>query len=212
VREHVRAALIALAILVHGVAASPLPKSAKRASFEQDIAKEELNRWVGILGAVGVDATPKELSDLVYQTSVALVDVRSTLLGPFRGWFRLTGTGQGWGLFTYPDSYPHQLTVAVRGVEQVWRPIYVALDPEYTWRRDVFVYRRVRGVYDGNTLRAGASYENFVRWTAREAFADFPEALQVRVGFYRFHTVRPDEPRDPERVEKHMRIIDRNAL
>lgn len=211
-REHVRAALIGLAVLVHGVAASPLPKAAKRSALQNEVAIDELNRWVGLLGAVGITTTREALAEGAYRTAQSLVGVRSTLMTPFRGWLRVTGTGQGWGLFTYPDTYPHQLVVYKRGEDQVWTPVYIALDHEYTWHRDVLAYRRIRGVYHGSTNKTAASYENFASWVARDVFAEFPDALQAKIGFVRFHTVRPGEPVDSERVEKHTRIIDRNAL
>ncbi len=208
-RDHVRAALIAVTLIVYGVAASPLPKSVKRSHFEQPIAVEELDRWVGILGGAGVTVTRAELADRAYVVGRALADVRSALLGPFKGWFRVSGTGQGWGLFTYPDSYPHQLVIEVRPSEGEWRPVYAALDPDAPWRRDQLAYRRVRGVYDGNTRKPGASYDNFVQRIGRLALTDFPDAAEARVGFISTHSTMPGRPRDPERLPKLQRTVAR---
>jgi len=205
----VRAALIALALVVYGVAASPLPKTVKRSHFEQPIAIEELDRWVGILGRIGVATTRAELSGRAYEAGRALADVRGALLGPFKGWFRVSGTGQGWGLFTYPDSYPYQLVIEVRPAAGDWRPVYAALDPDAAWRRDQLAYRRVRGVYDGNTRKPGASYENFADRIGRLALADFPDAAEARVGFIRTHSTMPGRPRDPERLPQHQRTVAR---
>ncbi|MDP2315591.1 MAG: hypothetical protein Q8P41_22015 [Pseudomonadota bacterium] len=214
-RDHVRAALIAVVLLVSGIAASPMPKSVRRAHFETPIAIEEVDRWVGILGGVGVTVTRKELADRTYTVGKFFADLRGTLLGPFKGWFRVTGTGQGWGLFTYPDSYPHQLVIEVRaagsapGSEDGWRPIYAALDPDAAWHRDQLAYRRVRGVYDGNTRKPGPSYDNFVAWASRQAFADLPDAAEVRIGFIRTHSTMPGVQPDPERLPKFQRVVAR---
>ncbi len=207
-RDQLRAVLIALVIAVYGVAASPLPKGVKRSQFETAMAKEELDRWVGILGGVGVTTTRKDLADFSWEWGQSLSQVRSALLGPFRPWFRVSGTGQGWGLFTYPDTFPHQLTVDVR-VNGEWKRVYAGLDDEADWMRDTLVYRRVRGVYDGNTRKPGASYTNFANWIGRRALEDFPEATEARVGFLRFHTLAPGEAPDPERTEKYQRVVTR---
>ncbi len=204
-----RAALLALTVLVYGVAASPLPKSVKRSHFETPIAIEEVDRWVGILGGVGIDVTRKELSDGSYEVGRFFADVRRTLLGPFKEWFRVSGTGQGWGLFTYPDSYPHQLVIEVRKKGGTWRPVYAALDPDAGWRRSQLAYRRVRGVYDGNTRKPGASYTHFVAWVGGLALTDHPDADEARVGFIRTHSTMPHVTPDPERLARHHRVVQR---
>lgn len=208
-RAHLRAILIALALLVNGIAASPLPKSVKRSQFTSEVGVEELDRWVGILGGVGVTVTRKDLGEQLYTVGKFFTDLRRSLLGPFGTWFRTTGTGQGWGLFTYPDSYPHQLVIEVRKAGGDWRPVYAALDPDATWRRSTFVYRRVRGVYDGNTQKPGASYDNFVARVGEQALAEFPDEAEVRVGFIRTHSTMPNVKPDPERLPAFRRVVTR---
>lgn len=207
-RDHLRAAALTIVLVVHGIAASPLPKSVKRAQFETAMAREELDRWAGILGGVGIAITREELAERSYAIGTDLAALRTTLLGPARPWFRLSGTGQAWGLFTYPDSWPHQLVVEIR-VGTEWRTIYAGLDPDAAWRRDQLAYRRVRGVYDGNSSKPGKSYQPFVNWIGRLALADFPEAEEARVKFLRFHTRAPGEPQDPEVLEKFARTVAR---
>ena len=208
VRDHVRAALIAATLLVHGIAASPLPKSVKRANFDSEMATEEFDRWVGILRGVGIRTTRKALADDAYASGVVLADLRGFLLGPFRPWFRISGTGQAWGLFTYPDSFPHQLVIEVRE-QGAWRAVFKALDPDAHWQRELLAYRRVRGVYDGNTQKPGPSYTHFVTWIGHRALEDFPTADAARVGFLRFHTRAPGEPADPSVEAKFQRVVER---
>jgi hypothetical protein len=194
---------------VYGLAASPLPKSLKRSQFDNPIAEEEFDKWVGILGGVGISTTRKDLADEVFDFGSIFAGVRGVLLGPFKGWFRISGTGQSWGLFTYPDSYPHQLVVEVRPAGGEWKTVFAGLDPDATWMRDQLAYRRVRGVYDGNTKNPGASYDNFVQWIGKRALEDFPDAAEVRVGFIRTHTVMPGVPPDPERLPRFQKTVTR---
>ncbi len=207
--------IIALVLGVSAVAASPMPKSVKKSHFDTPIAIEELDRWVGILGGVGLTLTRAELTEGAYGVGKFFADLRGTLLGPFKEWFRVTGTGQGWGLFTYPDSYPHQLVIEVRpgpsaaGAEAEWQPVFAALDPDAAWRSSQFTYRRVRGVYDGNTRKPGASYDNFVAWAGKQALAEFPDAAEARIGFIRTHSTMPGKTRDAERLPKFQRVVTR---
>lgn len=207
--DHVRAALIALALVVYGLAASPLPKNVRRGQFESELAREELGRWVEILGTVGITTTHAEIADGLTAVGTFFADIRAVTLKPLGPFFRLSGTGQAWGLFTYPDTWPHQLRVEIRETGGEWRAVYAGLDPDAQWMRDVLVYRRVRGVYDGNTNKPGASYDNFAEWIGRAALEDFPEADEARVGFLRFHTVQPDRPQDPKVEEKFWRAVHR---
>jgi hypothetical protein len=208
VREHVRAALIAFALLVHGIAASPLPKSVRRAQFDTPIAQEEIGRWVHLLTSVGIVTTHAEIAEASITYGTALADLRTTLLGPFRPWFRISGTGQAWGLFTFPDTFPHQLTVEIeRG--GTWERIFAGLDDDATWMRTTLAYRRVRGVYDGNTRKPAKSYDNLANWLAARALADFPDATAARIGFVRFHTKAPGEPPDTEQTVKFQRVVPR---
>lgn len=206
----IRAALLLVVIAVNLFAAAPLPKSVKRSQYDTPMAKEELGRWVDLLAGVGVHATRDELIEVSYTSGAALAAVRRAGIAPFDTIFRVTGTGQGWGLFTYPDSFPHRLTVWARsGKESAWQVLFAGLDPKHDWNADVFTYRRIRGVYDSQTSKPGSSYDAFARWVAERAFADFPNADQVRVGFVRAHITEPGRAEDPETILRHLRTFDR---
>lgn len=207
----VRAALMALVLAVYGLAALPLPHSARRAMFDEPVAREELAAQAALLGRVGVAVTPAQVADVLQASNELGVAVYERTLKPLAPLFRWTGTGQSWGLFTYPDTFPHQLTVEVRaGPKAPWVTWFAGLDPEHAWMRDVIAYRRVRGVYDGQTSKPGASWNNLTRWLARRAFEQDATLTSVRVSFRRFHSVRPGEPADPA-VEplRHVRSWDR---
>jgi len=206
-QAQLRALVIALAVAWHGLAAAPSPKSISRAQFRHPVALEELDRWVGLLGEVGVETTRPELVDHLVSTGGALVAVRSALLAPVQPVFRLTGTGQGWGLFAYPDSFPDRLIVEGRTGGEDWAPLYRALEPDHAFLAPQLTYRRVRGVYDGHTDRPGRPYDNFARWVAREAFAAQPALVEVRVRFQRTHTLPPTQPADPKTTSRLKRVV-----
>ena len=203
---HVRAALIAFALVAYGIPALPLPRSIKRAQFDTPMASEEMARWSRLVGAFGIERSGAQLADLFFAVGTVAFEARREMVAPFRDFYRVTGTGQGWGLFTYPDSFPHQLCVDIRRGAGGWVPVYAGLDPAADWNRSRLVYRRIRGVYDGSTEKPGLSYANFVDWIAGEAFTDFPEAEAVRVSFLRAHHTRPGEPQDPEKKRRWERV------
>ena len=74
-------------------------------------AQAEVERWSGILGQLGVDIPPDELTVKALEIGAASTRFRRTFLKPSRPFRTLTGTGQAWGLFTYPDPYPGRLVV-----------------------------------------------------------------------------------------------------
>jgi hypothetical protein len=233
-REHLRGAALLAVVAVQGFAALPLPHSARKSQYDTPIAREEIARWQGALAGMGIRVTRGEIVDVAWASAQGSVTLRKTVLAPFDGPLRWTGTGQGWGLFTTPDAFPHQLRVWIQPVpggttggttcaglhgteggpppsvtpppDPAWRLVYAGLDDTADWRVDQLAYRRVRGVYDGQTTRPGAAWENVARWIADRALEDFPEAARVRVGFVRRHSVVPGETPDPTETTRHLRI------
>ena len=148
-----RAALLAVVVFVHGVAASPLPPSPTTAkALANPIAVEELNGWVKLLGGLGVETTRAQLTELAIESSVVTSELRGAVMKPFRPLLRLTGTGQGWGLFTYPNTHPHRLVIEVER-DGKFEVVYRALDPEHAYLEPQLTFRRVRGVYDDNASK-----------------------------------------------------------
>lgn len=200
-KPRLRALLIGLVLLVNGF--SNLPATAvKEKDLKNPIARQELQSWSELLGHVGVERTPAQLREDAVRYGNGLAELKKRGMKPFRPAFRLTGTGQGWGLFTYPNTFPHTLHVDIDEGGS-WRTVYAALDPEADWMEGRFRFRRVRGVYDDNAWKARRSYENFVDWVAREAFEDFPEANQVSVYMIRRPAREVGQPSSPD-LEKRL--------
>ncbi len=191
--DDVRAVLLLGVVVVHGFAAAPLARSASRKRFDLPLARDELARLATLAGRVGIDTSAEQLADSAYDVVRAQSGLRNAVLAPFADALELTGTGQAWGLFTYPDRFPARLVVEGRPAEGAWRRLYASLDPNATFNRDKFVYRRIRGVYDGNSDKAGRAWDPFVSWVGMEVFAAYPEIDEVRVKFRGIHTYEPGE-------------------
>ncbi len=205
-----RAAGILGVLLLYGVMAVPLPRTVSTKTFENPVAVEELAHWTEVLAGIGVQTSPDELRDGLITAGSLLGGVKAGVLQPFKPWLRLTGTGQAWGLFTYPDTFPHRLVLEGRSDLDTWRTLFAGLDDHAGFMREVFTYRRIRGVYDGNTTTPGDSWNNFSKWAAYHALDAFPDLVEVRVGFHRFHTVPPGGVPDPEVVVRHLRVYRRD--
>ncbi len=206
--DDVRAALLLAVVVVHGFAAAPLARSANRKRYDLPLARDELGRIATLAGRFGIDSSADQLADAAYKVVKAQSGLRNAVLAPFANVLELTGTGQAWGLFTYPDRFPARLVVEGRPAEGEWRRLYASLDPNATFNRDKFVYRRIRGVYDGNSDKAGRAWNPFVSWVAMEVFAAYPDVDEVRVKFRGIHTYEPGEAAETlvESGERAMRV------
>ncbi len=191
-----RGIAIAIVLAVHGFAALPIPHSANFSVMQSPVAIAESERWSELLAHVGIEREASELRTSTARINNQLALGRKKVLAPFSQLFRYTGTGQGWGFFNTPDAYPDQLQVEAL-IEGKWTLLFAALSKETTFLSEKLTYRRVRGVYDGNTDRPGASYNHMVDWIAEETFGAFPGAQRVRVSFVRTHTTVPGQPADP---------------
>ena len=200
-----RAALIALAIVVYGIAAAPIPQAVKKKHVFSPSGRDELRRWVQVLDQVGLELTVKELGDAVVDVAQPFTEARQLALTPFKPWYRLTGTGQRWGVFAYPDTRPHRLTIACdRG--DGWETLFAAGDPDHAWASVRLRHRRMRGVWDGVAKRKkpGRVYEDFVDLVASWVADEHPSCTELRVSYWQLHAVGPGETAD-EPQEVHVR-------
>jgi hypothetical protein len=211
--NQVRAALIFLLLLVHGVFAMPWFAEIKPDALKRPEAIEELGQWRDLVASLGHDLEQDEFNAKVMGVTKVLAAPHKWLKAKLRPALKLTGTGQGWGLFVNPDTYPHRLIV--EGQEPKSRKfelIYRRLDPEHVWWDARFRYRRLRGIYDGATSRPGKVYTSFSRWVATEALLDFPQYETIRVGFIRTHSVVPGRERDTRDPRRLLRTFEREEV
>lgn len=206
-----RATLLALVIFIHGVDASPLPASVSMKTFNNPIAQDEMTQWSSLMGKVGIQASEEQLIKFIVDVGSRSADLRNFVVKPYKKVRRWTGTGQGWGLFTYPNSFPHRLHIEGREGKE-WRLLHRALDSEHDWMGSELRFRRVRGVYDDNTTTTRQSYGNFVSWMAREAFEDFPELEAVRVYYVHSHVVPPGQEKDDKSSIRLRRTVNKRDM
>lgn len=204
----VRAALIAAAMLVHGCAAMPLPRALRPQDQKSAYAQEEIARWLGILHTLGVDLGADELVSMVNEVGETATSTRKTLLTPVAWALRLTGTGQSWALFAYPDQYPNRLELEVRSGKGDWETVFRAGDPQVQLLGDAITFRRVRGVYDTVSTRSspGKVYDRFADWVGREVLAARLDADEVRVKMVQFRVTLPGEDDDQEEKTRLVRL------
>lgn len=196
----VRAGLIGLVLAVHACAATPTPRRIKPEDARTATAQEEIRLWLETFAGVGVQLTSEQLLELVNEVGGTCADLKKGIMAPFYPLLRLTGTGQSWALFAYPDRYPNRLVVEIREPGGEWEPVFRGADPEHAFLEPQIAFRRVRGVYDTAAARGspGRVYDRFVDWVARETFAAWPDADDVRVKMVQFHVDLPYEPTDQE--------------
>lgn len=207
-RAVVRAILIALVLAVHGLKAAPLPRPVSEATFKRPETQEELRRWMGLVDALGLPLTQKQVKSISQTVGGQVGRARWRVMKPFKPLFDLTGTGQGWALFATPDSHPQRLEVWIETASGE-RLVSRRTDRRFDYLGRTLAFRRVRGVYDSVTGKAKPQYTRFCRWVADRAFDDFPEAERVRVQQVRTHTVLPWEAPDPKETVKFVREIPR---
>ena len=217
----VRAALISGLILVECADAMPLPEL-RPGHLKNPIAQDEIRRWTQVLQALGVETDEAAVTAQGLAVGERAQAFRLWFVAPFKPLRELTGTGQSWGLFAYPDPHAGRLVVEYRtaaGVEAGeagWQLRFRAPAGAGRWDRlsQKLRYRRVRGVYDdaGDLPRPRPLYERFVDWTAREVFLVEPDAVEVRVRIDLVEVRLPGEGEEPPEEKRHARIRRREKL
>lgn len=208
-----RALLVTLALLLHASLAAPWPDLDRR-DLGYEVAQDELRRWSGRLAGLGLQASPAELQALALRLGRASDAAQDALHGPFRPFLRVTGTGQAWGLFAYPDPYAGRLVVSGRTGAGPWATLYRAPGEGEAWLVALLQNRKVRGVYDdkGDRPKPGAVYERFCTWLAGRVFARHPavDGVEIRLDLVTIRVPGDPRPPVPDR-RRHVRLRHRGA-
>ncbi|MEN0066549.1 MAG: hypothetical protein AAGA48_30715 [Myxococcota bacterium] len=205
-KDHLRGALIALALIAHGIYALPLPYKVTEVSLKEDWRQRDIRLWRGWLKNAGIDVTHEQIeANLMWATNLT-GSLHKTLKAPFAPLFRITQSNQAWALFAAASTKPERLVIEVREHGQrEWRPILRRLDPCCTWKEPIIRYRRIRGIWDGQKRRARRPYLNLTQWLADQVLVEMPEVDEVRIYLEQGRTVYPWEPPDETRIERHVR-------
>ena len=208
-----RAGLLAVVIAINLFIAVPWGPRITEDSLKKPIAADEVTGWMTLLDSLGVPMSRATFERLVVQVSGAIYTVDQAIQAPVKPLMRITGTGQAWALFSTPDSRPARLEIDGRtGDHGPFEPLYKRWDPDHAMLSSQLTFRRIRGVYDGQSNSPGRAYRNFNRWVARQIFQRRPDLDRVRIRFIRTHTVPPTSPPDPEISEEHARIVRKERL
>ena len=217
----IRAIILAIVVLIHGLAAAPLPSKMHKRDQNDEAVQKELSRWVDALSGIGISVSEKGLWNFSYQAGNIATKSRNAILKPVRPFFKLTGTGQGWGLFTHPDRRPDHLEVWGKAENaKEWKLLYRSLDEDHRFMADKLSYRRLRGLWDGNANRPKRYFKKnrkkqpylyFTQWVACEAFSKHPELHKVKVQYERSFTTTPKEKPNPHTEVNHREVIERES-
>jgi hypothetical protein len=155
----VRAALIALAIVVGLIDGAPIPTA----------------------------RVMERLPPLLRDVSMQLQRAQATLLAPFRPIKDFFAISQRWSVFSTTGGVRYRMWVEARASsEPNFTLLYRAQDSEHAFLEDMLGYRRVRNVYNpSRAIGAKSTYPAFASWLAREIFEREPRFDEVRVGMER---------------------------
>ncbi len=194
---HARAALLAVALLVQGMAACPV-QPLDRARFERPDRQRSIARWADLLRSVGLARSPDAFADDLVAWSGRVAGARALALRPFQPFFDLTRTDQRWGLFLDAHAFRYRMHVETQDASGAWSLRYRPLDPAARTLASQIEYRRVRASWNPRAQETRPPYKPFVTWLARELFAREPGVRAVRVRMERFFIALPGEPARPE--------------
>jgi len=199
-------------LLLQLLDAVPLPELRAK-HLANPVAQAELRQWSEVLRSAGVTVTPTELGEIGLQIGSAAGSFRKTALRPWHPFRQLTGTGQSWGLFAYPEPATGRLVLEGRTADGI-ETIYRAPGGRYGALDSVLEYRRVRGVYDGASDRPQPRriYRRFGVWVATRIMQSRPDIDQVEVRLD-LHPVRtPDQGKPVADSRRHARQFSRVTL
>ena len=199
---HLRGLFVAGHLVAITLMALPAPEGGmNRASWQDPTVQGELAAWTGRLNRLGVDVTPAQVEEALWQAAVDYMRLRGRVLAPFQLYYAYCGTGQSWRMFVAPHRYPTRLHIDLEEHGR-WRPLYAERDPRHDWLGRWLDHHRMRSaVFRFGWQEFGGDYRQFVDWVARRAALDFPAASRVRVYFVKYRTPSPEEVRAGRRPE-----------
>jgi hypothetical protein len=194
---YLRGILIALHLVAITLLALPsVGEGMNRAAWQDPTVQGEFTWWAARANDCGIALTPAELENGLWKTASAYESVRGRALAPFAPYYTYCGTYQSWRMFAGPHRYPSRLHIDIEE-NGTWRPVYIKSDPHYGWLAEQLDHYRMRPfLYRLSWYHYSAGNHDFDQladWVARRAAHDFPTAQRVRVRFFAFRTLSPEE-------------------
>jgi hypothetical protein len=193
----IRAAIIAYVVLFNVLSAIPSPGHITKETLARPINRAELDRWVEMLGSVGIDTNPEDLGNWYIGFAGDLERAHRWTVKPIEPLMTFTQTWQGWRLFGMPDERPYALEIEVSrdGKKEV---IYQSGVPDKRWNASLLEYRRVRAVYNPGGSGPPSTYRGFGQRISDQIFEEMPDVDRVQITMLQTHTTLPGETPDPE--------------
>ena len=200
---HLVAAYVAYHIVSILVAAIPgLDGAMDRQSWKDPTVQNEFSAWANRLDGLGIEMDAARLEDVAWRFAETWIACRRVLMTPFYAYQRTVGAEQSWSMFVAPHRHPSRLCIDIRQEGGQWQSVYIARSDEDVWRRDQFDHIRFRSaVFRYAWPQYKTVFENLAAWIATQVQEDFSEADQVRVRFFRFTTLSPEQIREGD-IEK----------
>ncbi len=210
-QSKLRAFLIFLVLLAECVDAVPMPVL-RRSHLKRPLVQKELKEWTSFLNEAGFEVSESDLQEHALELGKKAIKVRKTMMAPIRPVSSLTGIGQAWGLFAFPESTAGRLIVEINENGE-WKTVHRS--PQNGSLLDSRVrYRRIRGTYDdgGDRPKPMVVYSRFVDWLSWNIFLENPDVTSVRVRLDHTHITTPDENKKGEDKRRHVRVRHRKEL
>ena len=195
-------ACVSLLVFVHvwfiTLQALPAPGGGmNKRDWKSETVQGEFRAWTQRLNAMGVDIQQEKLEEHLWDLATGVMKVRREALRPMYPYYKNSGTWQSWRMFVAPHRYPSRLHMEIKE-DGVWRTVYVARSTEYVWRAEQLDHDRFRAALFryGWGKKYGRQWRGFGDWMAREAAVDFPNATELRLKFWSYRTLSPEEVRE----------------
>ncbi len=189
-----RAVLVLLHVIAVVLGALPAPSGGmSRAAWRDPTVQDEFDAWRGKLAALGWSMSPEAFEEGLWTLGSELMAVRSRALRPFKHYYRYAGTTQSWRMFVAPHRYPARLFIDARE-DGVWFNIFEEGAPGPDWRQSQLEQDRFRSaLFRYSWPNYSRSYGQFSRWVAKEVAIDYPEADAVRLRWFKYKTLSPED-------------------
>ncbi len=180
--KHLRAVLILLHVVAVTALAFPAPVGGmNERAFAQPSVQASFESTAATLRSLGLDVSKDALQAWLWGHGNRFMAVRKQLLRPLHPYADLTGSHQGWRMFSSLNRRAAWLVVDLEEGGDM-RTIYRMRSDRYTWRRRQLDQERTRALVNGWCWgRNKGSYKRFAQWLGRQAAADFPDATAIRV-------------------------------